>query len=171
MSENKTTFWTKNPRLAIWLEWILETLAFILLPLLVYLMCYWFVGRALSEIKTLPIWMFMSIILCGDIGRKLIRYYQRFRAFDRKLKRTFAAIILGIVISTVLLVFSILSIEFPDSSTPKNLGTIQIVVFSVILLVTMFLNLWIRIDSEDLDETTKLIHKNESSDNASYRKI
>jgi hypothetical protein len=93
---------------AFWL-WLLETSAFVLLPLIVYLIVFSSVNLEKADIFKLPEWMFVSIILFGESLRKSLIYYKDAKGFHIQVLHELSITILGIVISSVFLIFSIIS--------------------------------------------------------------
>jgi len=106
-------------------EWFVEVSGFILLPLIVYLIAFISLDRPASELAQLPEWMFISIILYGEVLKRLVIFYRRFRGFDLKFIRVISMGIIGITISSILLCFSLIAEHKPGFVLPKAFYFLQ----------------------------------------------
>lgn len=92
------------------LRWFIKTSAFILLPLLVYFVVYFAMGNSIVALFKLPEWMFVAIILYGNAMLEVVFFLKETNNFDDNTVRPVIAFgILGIVISAVFLVLSIIA--------------------------------------------------------------
>jgi hypothetical protein len=97
------------------LQWGLETLAFVLAPLIVYVVAYVAFGEPLSKLLGLREWLLVAILLFGEDIRRYMVYYRRRKGFAERVKRHIALGLLGIVTASILLSFSFV----PDYTTIK----------------------------------------------------
>jgi hypothetical protein len=135
-----------NPILSVLIllnEWLIEVSAFILLPLLIYIITFITLGRPAKEIVRLPELMFISIILYGEILKRSVIFYRQFRGFELKLIRMLSVGLLGISVSGVLLCFSLVAQHRPDVTLSKPFYFIQGFVFLTALLTSAFLKVWL----------------------------
>jgi hypothetical protein len=131
----------KTVQLLTFLLW--ESFAFVLLPLFVYLLVFVGLGINPQELFKLPEWMFISVILYGDISRKQIAYYQVFKGFDLRIIRTISVTVFGIVISSTFLIFSVIA-QYNSSFHLSGLYYIsQIVWFIITLAYSILTSMWI----------------------------
>ena len=89
--------------------WLYETVAYILLPLLIYVILFISTGGQIYNLYKLPEWMFITIILYGDTIRKLILLYVKFDNFELRINRTIAQAIIAIVLTSTFLVIQLIS--------------------------------------------------------------
>ena len=89
--------------------WLYETLAFILLPLVIYLLLYLSFKNSIYDFSRLPEWMFITIVLYGDTIRKLILLYLKFKNPELRIGRTVAQAVIAIVISSTFLVIILIA--------------------------------------------------------------
>jgi hypothetical protein len=130
---------------ALLVQWMLETCAFILLPLLVYLVVFFSLDGNVERLFRLPEWMFAAIILHADMLRKLLHLYRNYRGFYLKMVRTLSFGILGIVISSIFLALSLIAQEKPAvlRVPEKAFYRWQMLVFALALLMSAFTSIWI----------------------------
>lgn len=152
-------FWEKEEiqSLAVILDWVLEVSVFILLPLIIYLICYGILGLSFNKILFLPEWMFFSIILWGDVCRKLILLYRNYKGFEIKIVRTVAGTILGISLSAIVLTFSIIGNNSDKISLPNYFGVLQVTIFCITFLFAGFINWWITFEYGEFKFHTHMI--------------
>lgn len=89
--------------------WFYETIAFILLPLLIYLILYFSFRNSIYDFSRLPEWMFITIILYGDTIRKLILLYLKFKNPELRISRTVAQAVIAIVLASTFLIILLVS--------------------------------------------------------------
>lgn len=147
--------------ISVLLDWFLEVLVFVLLPLVIYLLCFVFLEKPLSEIILLPEWMFFSIVLWGDTCKKLLVFYRRFKGFEIKVVRSVATTLLGVSVSVTALIFSIICQYSETMETPALLGPVQMVIFLLTFFIAGFLHWWIKTESEDFTLHSHLIKEGE----------
>lgn len=91
--------------------WLVEVCAFVLLPLVIYVVTFLSLGRSVWDALNSPEVMFVTIILYGEVLKKQVLFYREFRGFVLKFTWALAWGVLGMTISSVLLCFSLLSHE------------------------------------------------------------
>jgi len=89
--------------------WFYETIAFILLPLLIYLILYFSFRNSIYDFSRLPEWMFITIVLYGDTIRKLIFLYLKFKNPELRIGRTVAQAVIAIVLTSTFLIILLIS--------------------------------------------------------------
>lgn len=91
-------------------QWLAEVGAFVLLPLIVYIIVFLALGVDRTKLIELPEWMFVSIILFGESTLKSIAYYKdlmlsakdassNLSGYSLKMNRELSVGIVGIVVS------------------------------------------------------------------------
>jgi len=120
-------------------QWLAEVVGFILLPLIIYLVIFALLGPAKPRIIELPEWMLVSIIMFGETTRKSIEYYKNritsnlesrdISVFGLKATREIAVGSIGVVVSSVLLVFGMIAEYGQGFTLPKYFGWAQIACF------------------------------------------
>jgi|GEM_PF-2290813 len=100
-------------------SWLIEVSAFVLLPLVIYIVTFLTLGRSVREAMNSPELMFVTIILYGEVLKREVLFYRRYRGFVLKFNRTLAFGLMGISVSSVLLCFSLIheKNEIPLSET------------------------------------------------------
>ena len=130
-------------------DWLVEVCAFILLPMFIYLICFKMINISVKELLVLPEWMFFTIILWGDICKRLIFLYKQFDGFEIKAVRVIALTVLGISISSIVLAFAIIGSYSDSVNLPENFGLIQLTIFIFTLFMTGYINLWVKMSFDN----------------------
>ena len=125
------------------MQWMLEIGAFILLPLVVYLIVFFSIEVDLGKLYRLPEWMFIGVILHADTMHKLLILYREYKGFPGKLVRTLSIGILGIVGCSICLVLSMLAQEKANFDLPLNFYHLQMGMFVVALYFSAITSIWI----------------------------
>jgi hypothetical protein len=126
----------------LFIEWVLEVSAFVLLPLVLYIITFASLGRPISEALESPEVMLIAIILYGEILRKLVLFYTRYKGFKEKFVRVLSLGVLGITVSSVLLCFSLAAEIKKDLSMSGFYYFIEGVVFCFALALSAFVKIW-----------------------------
>lgn len=99
-----------NEIFSIFINWFWEVTAFVLLPLIIYIIVFLSLNIQISQLIGLPEWMFISIIFYGNTLKKTIIYLKIHDwHFETNSIAMISCTILGISISSVLLAFSIIA--------------------------------------------------------------
>ena len=115
--------------------WSVEISAFILLPLIVYFISYKAFPIEGDDLKTLPEWMFMAVILYGDYVRKLLQFYRGYEGYSVKSLYVLSLGIIGMVSSSVMIAYSLISTRVADMQPSADFYVIQNMLFvSAVLL-------------------------------------
>jgi len=149
---------------AIVASWMMETIAFVLLPLIVYLIVFFALGIEISELVRLPELMFVAIILFADATRQLVLFYRQFRGFSQRVMFTIPFGLLGIVISAMFLAFSMIAQQKPDFGLPWLFYKFQVGIFLWSLLTSGLSSIWITWKRGEGKPRTLLILQNETQD-------
>lgn len=122
--------------------WVIETSAFILLPLFVYIAVYYFLGLPLSKVLRVPEWMIISTFVYSQTAREQIMFYKAYKGFELKAVQTISVSILGIVASVICLVFTMIAEHKADFVLPEPFYIFQTVVFVISLLMLAVAQIW-----------------------------
>lgn len=138
-------------------SWIFKISALILLPLIIYFIIYISLNKSMDEFFKIPEWMFIAIILYGDTLTKSISFFYR---SDKELassstwegaeKESLIMVywaILGITTSSVLLMFIVIY-ENKNLDLPSIFYKIELIVFLLALITSLFIELLVRIVSK-----------------------
>jgi hypothetical protein len=147
----------------LFLHWLLETAAFILLPLIVYLIVFAALNIEQTKLIELPEWMFVSIILHGEIMRKYILFYSNYKGFHLKAIRQISLGILGIVTSSVFLVFSMVAHYREAFTLPPFYYRLQMLLFFFSIANSLFASIWIGLTKGE-GHLLSFMYKNESEE-------
>lgn len=121
--------------------WFYETIAFVLLPVLIYLIAYIATGRSILTLLELPEWMFIAIVLYGDTARRQILLYLDIGDPELRIRRTLAQVVIGIVVASSLLIILILSNSGMLELRPAiEYG--QVIVFTHSLIYSAYNRVW-----------------------------
>ena len=122
--------------------WFLETVAFIMLPLLVYLITFASLPVEGDSPLDLPEWMFISTILYGDVTKKMILFYKDYQGFNLNAVRSIAIGVVGMVSSSVLIAFLLVEQRVESVTLSPLFNWIQIVVFLNAVIVSAYMSVW-----------------------------
>jgi hypothetical protein len=130
--------WEKFMRVAILLSvWLIEVCAFVLLPLVIYVVTFLSIGRSVREALNSPEVMFLAIILYGDVLKRQVLFYRRYRGFALKFSRELAVCVLGMTISSVLLCFSLIE-DTKVLSMSRSYRVLKLSAFGSALVLSAF---------------------------------
>ena len=141
----------------LFMQWALETGAFVLLPLFVYLLVYFSIEVDLGKLYKLPEWMFIAVILHADTMRKLLLLYREYKGYALKLIRTLSIGLLGIVICSIFLVLSLLAQEKPNFVLPSTFYHLQMLMFAFALYLSAGCSIWIAYQNQDAQLLKRMI--------------
>lgn len=127
----------------LFIQWLIETAAFILLPLFVYLLVFMSLGIEHTKLMELPEWMFIAIILFGESMRKTVIFYNKYEGFDLAVIREISFGLLGIVASSVFLVFSIIAHYDEEFVLSSLFYHLQLGIFLGAVIYSLLFSLWI----------------------------
>jgi hypothetical protein len=133
------------------MDWGLEALAFVLLPLLIYYAVFNSLGVKAIYFIGLPEWMFISIILFGHCLKDLIYTYHYFEDFETKLVRCISIGILGFAASIVFLVLTLVEQHQKEFHLSIFAQLAKFFIFCFAVIFSAFAQIW---------RKTLLDHKN-----------
>ncbi|BDU35749.1 hypothetical protein [Vibrio nigripulchritudo] len=154
-----------NKKIEIWnllFAWLIEISAFILLPLIVYFITFKVLPVDGDDIYKIPEWMFISVVVFGDLTKKKLNFYKRFEGYDVKMVRTLAIGVLGMVVSSIMLGYSLIAMRTPNLELSDSFYAIQMWVFVIGLVFSAFYHVWIGMydnDGKKLSYMKALEHK------------
>ncbi len=138
---------------SIFLNWFLEVAAFILLPLLIYVLAYSVLEADKAEVFRLPEWMFISVILFGEAIKRLIVFYRNSKDMEQKILKLFPIGFIGITISAILLCFSMIASMRPPVLTLKPLFyRCQYVIFAASVIFSAAIKIWLDVTRGGVSE-------------------
>lgn len=163
-------------KLCLWtVNWVFNTSAFILLPLIIYVIIYLILKEPMSELLKLPEWMFIAIVLYGDALSKNINLYNKldkneekesysgywdtiFEGFYIESQFAVSLAILGITISSVLLTLAIIA-KYKELDISSIFYFIENIVFLFAIVYSAICELFIR-NYNDKEKKKKLLNQN-----------
>ena len=110
-------------------SWGLETVGFVLLPLIVYLVIFYGLRMDLHSLIELPEWMFISVLLFGTMIKEQVSFFKNWSNFETIALFAISIGVLGIVVSAVFLTFSTIAQYRENFSLSDDYYRIQLVVF------------------------------------------
>jgi hypothetical protein len=137
-SANKNLMEAPSREPAMWIlaaGWLLQSLGFVLLPLVVYGITLEALGVSPQQFLRLPEFSFITIVLLGDASRKWIVYTQWAGDFRRFVTSVISLAVAGITIVSILLCLLIVAQYRSDFQLPREIYTIQ---FGMFIFATLF---------------------------------
>ena len=124
-------------------QWLAEVGAFILLPLVIYLIVFLALGIEKGKLIELPEWMFVSIILFGESTLKSIAYYKNLMlsvkesggntaGLSLKMNREFSVGMFAVVVACVFLALIMVASK-NALSLSRSFYWLQILIFVLAL--------------------------------------
>jgi hypothetical protein len=133
---------SESPLFNLIVYWVLETCAFTLLPLIVYIIIFFALAIDWYELLKLPEWMFVAIVVYSETTRKLVLYYRDYEGFSSKAVRAVSLGVIGMVTSSVFLAFSAVA-QLRDAITLSTIYyAIQTILFVASLMFSAMFGLW-----------------------------
>ncbi len=139
--------------------WIFNISAFILLPLIIYIIIGVFIfNDSIANLLKFPELMFIAIILYGDALNKSIKSFYKlgegmkeelfhYQGFTKETQFAISFAILGITISSVLLAFVIIA-QYKEFEIPPHFYSIEVWVFIFALLSSFISEVDIRLSEK-----------------------
>lgn len=126
--------------------WIFETVALVLLPIIVYAIIFRFFEQSIDELKRIPEWMFASVMLFGDASKRLIMLCGTGVSEHRESRPSLAFVLpgfVGVVISVLFLAFSV-AIQIEKWGAPGMwFYDVQVLIFLFSVLYSAVVSVWV----------------------------
>ncbi|ACL70053.1 hypothetical protein [Halothermothrix orenii] len=127
----------------LFVEWITETFIFILLPLIIHLGIMFVFRVEFKEYLKLLDWMIITIILFGDITKKLLNKLNNENESSYMVKQALFLGIFLIIISSVILGILIASYYNEGFNPGKVFYFIQFILFGLSLIYSAYIKIWL----------------------------
>jgi hypothetical protein len=127
--------------------WFFQTLAFVLLPLVVYGITLAVLGVTIQQFMRLPEFSFITIVLLGDTTRKWISYSQKKEEFPRVLSLASSLTVAGITITSILLCLLIIAQYRADFQLPREITAMQTFMFVFAMCLSAITSIFFKIDT------------------------